>query len=47
MISKEIHLINRPKGLPKDNDFAVVEVTLPELANNQVQVRNIYMSVDP
>jgi len=22
MISKEIHLINRPKGLPKDNDFA-------------------------
>lgn len=47
MISKEIHLINRPKGLPVDNDFAVVEVSLPELAANQVQVRNLYMSVDP
>jgi len=46
-ISREIHLNNRPVGLPAESDFELAEVTVPEVGERQVLVQNIYMSVDP
>lgn len=43
----QVHLIRRPEAIAKPSDFAVVEVTLPELTEGQVLVRNLWMSVDP
>ena len=45
--SREIRLKNRPEGLPGENDFELVEVELPEPAEGEILVQNIYMSVDP
>ena len=47
VVSKEIHLVKRPEGMPVDSDFAMVEATLNAPADGEVLVRNIYMSVDP
>ena len=46
-ISKEIHLKNRPEGLPTESDFELARVAIPEIGEGQVLVQNIYMSVDP
>ena len=45
--SREICLARRPHGIPTESDFAVVERTLPPLQDQQVRVRNHFMSVDP
>ncbi|MFX0061079.1 MAG: NADP-dependent oxidoreductase [Candidatus Hermodarchaeota archaeon] len=45
--SREIHLINRPIGLPSVEDFKIVETAIPPLADGQILVKNKYMSVDP
>ncbi|WP_332772606.1 NADP-dependent oxidoreductase [Phenylobacterium sp.] len=45
--SREIHLVARPKGLPAQDDFALVDTTVPDAADGQVLVENLYMSVDP
>ena len=45
--SKEIHLKNRPEGLPAKSDFELAEVTLPAINQGELLVQNIYMSVDP
>lgn len=47
VVSKEIHLVKRPEGMPVNSDFAMVEATLSAPADGEVLVRNIYMSVDP
>jgi len=47
VVSKEIHLVKRPEGMPVNSDFATVEATLSAPADGEVLVRNIYMSVDP
>jgi NADPH-dependent curcumin reductase CurA len=47
MISREVQLKQRPQGIPKNDDFSTIEVTVPEPADNQVTVRNVCMSVDP
>ena len=41
------HLKSRPQGLPADDNFALEDVALPELADGMVQVRNRWLSVDP
>jgi NADPH-dependent curcumin reductase CurA len=46
-ISKQWVLKNRPSGDIKDSDLELVSVTLPELAEGEVLVRNIYLSLDP
>ncbi|WP_017584876.1 NADP-dependent oxidoreductase [Nocardiopsis ganjiahuensis] len=46
-VSKEVHLVARPSGEPKPEDFAVVETTVADPAPGQVLVRNDWMSVDP
>ena len=42
-----MRLASRPVGWPTHDDFAVVESELPELADGQLRVRNVVMSVDP
>ncbi|TWT13347.1 NADP-dependent oxidoreductase [Planomicrobium sp. CPCC 101079] len=44
---KEIHLANRPKGMPTNDDFEFVEQDIPTLEENQVLLRTLYLSVDP
>ena len=41
------HLMNRPKGLPSDEDFKLEEIALPALGEGQVRLRNLWLSVDP
>jgi NADPH-dependent curcumin reductase CurA len=47
IVSKEIHLKNRPEGLPSQSDFELTEVTLPAINDGEILVQNIYLSVDP
>ena len=45
--SREIRLKNRPEGLPRETDFELAEVELPEIGDGEILVQNIYMSVSP
>src|SRR5712664_4450228 len=47
MRSKEIHLLERPQGMPTLAQFRIVETDVPDPAAGEVLVENIYMSVDP
>jgi NADPH-dependent curcumin reductase CurA len=47
MIIREIQLASRPKGIPAAANFTQVATTLAPLADRQVLVRNLFMSVDP
>lgn len=44
---KEIHLANRPEGMPSQKDFKFVESEVPSPKNDQILVRTLYLSVDP
>ncbi|WP_306186871.1 MULTISPECIES: NADP-dependent oxidoreductase [unclassified Streptomyces] len=46
-VSREWHLLGRPVGWPKPEDFALVEAPLPQPGEGQILVRNEYLSVDP
>jgi hypothetical protein len=39
--------MRRPAGMPVMEDFALKDVTLPELGDGMVRVRNHFLSVDP
>ena len=41
------HLKSRPSGMPTADNFELKEVELPPLADGQVRVRNLWLSVDP
>lgn len=45
--SHEIRLASRPRGLPSPENFTLAQTVLPPLAEQQVLVRNRYLSVDP
>ncbi len=45
--SREIHLKSRPAGMPRADNFEVATVTLPDPKPGEVQVRNLWMTVDP
>lgn len=47
MKNEKILLVNRPKGTPQKSDFRFEEAAVPELQNDQVLVKTIYLSVDP
>jgi NADPH-dependent curcumin reductase CurA len=47
MMSREIRLVSRPNGLPNAANFTFARVTLEPLPDQQVLVRNLFMSVDP
>jgi NADPH-dependent curcumin reductase CurA len=46
-VSREWHLVSRPVGWPKPEDFALVEAEVRQPGDGQVLVRNKYVSVDP
>jgi NADPH-dependent curcumin reductase CurA len=45
--SREWHLVARPHGWPKPEDFALRETEIPEPGDGQILVRNVRLSVDP
>lgn len=45
--TREVHLISRPKGMPTAADFELAESRLAPLQDQQVLVRNLFLSVDP
>jgi hypothetical protein len=45
--SREIRLASRPTGVPTASNFTLAETTLEPLQDQQVLVRNQFMSVDP
>ncbi len=47
IISREIRLASRPKGIPTAANFNLAQTELTPLQDQQVIVRNLYMSVDP
>lgn len=47
MISREIHLKARPKGMPTLDCFELADVDLPAIGDGEVLVKNLWMSVDP
>lgn len=47
LISREVHLVARPRGLPSLDDFAVVGSRVASLGPGELRVRNLWMSVDP
>ncbi|MBZ6091202.1 MULTISPECIES: NADP-dependent oxidoreductase [Streptomyces] len=46
-VNRAWHLVTRPVGWPKPEDFALVEAEVPTPRDGQVLVRNLYVSVDP
>jgi NADPH-dependent curcumin reductase CurA len=46
-LGHEIHLKERPVGIPTENNFELVSVSIPDPTEDQFLVRNIWMSVDP
>ncbi|KOG89453.1 NADP-dependent oxidoreductase [Streptomyces varsoviensis] len=44
---REWHLVARPQGWPKPEDFALRESAVTEPADGQLLVRNLHISVDP
>ena len=45
-LSREVHLVSRPDGFPKVDNFGFVEREL-ELSSGHCLIKNLYMSVDP
>jgi hypothetical protein len=44
---RQIVLASRPSGMPAEENFALTEAGRPDLADGQIRVRNLFMSVDP
>lgn len=45
--SREIHLVRRPEGMPRPEDFAVAERPVADPREGEILVQNLLMSVDP
>lgn len=46
-VNRQITLAARPVGFPKESDFKMVEIAMPEPAAGEVLLRTTYLSVDP
>ena len=42
-VNKEVHIKNYIKGTPKVSDFIIIEKSIPDLKQNQVLVKNLWM----
>lgn len=47
MTNKQVLLAARPDGWVKENDFRIVETPVPEPAEGEVLLKNLYLSLDP
>jgi NADPH-dependent curcumin reductase CurA len=46
-INRQVILKSRPADIPQAENFEIVEAPVPEPGDNEVLVRNIYLSVEP
>jgi NADPH-dependent curcumin reductase CurA len=46
-LNRQVRLKSRPNGIPKAENFAIVEAAIPELSDRQFLVCNDYLSVEP
>jgi len=46
-VSREIHLVSRPVGMPVLENFDMVEAPMPTPGKGELLIRNVWMSVDP
>ena len=46
-VNRQFLLAARPVGMPKESDFQLVTVPIPALADGQVLLRTLFLSVDP
>jgi NADPH-dependent curcumin reductase CurA len=46
-VNRQVRLKARPAGIPQAEHFELVEAAMPEPADGQVLVRNLYLSVEP
>jgi NADPH-dependent curcumin reductase CurA len=46
-INRQVILKSRPADIPEAENFEIVEAPVPQPGDNQVLVRNIYLSVEP
>ena len=46
-INRQVRLKSRPVDIPQAEHFEIVNVPVPDLGDNEVLVRNIYLSVEP
>ena len=47
IISREIHLVSRPNGMPTAANFTIAQIEIKPLQDGQILIRNLYLSVDP
>ena len=47
MKARAVALKSRPVGMPKTDDFDIIEIDVPEPKESEIQVKNASMSVDP
>ncbi len=45
--NRQVRLKSRPSGIPQAEHFEIVEAPVPEPADGEVLVRNLYLSVEP
>jgi hypothetical protein len=45
--NRQVLLVERPSGIPRPEHFRLVETPLAPLADGQILIRNVYLSVDP
>lgn len=45
--NKQVTLVARPSGMPKESDFKLVETPVPQPGPGEILVRMLYVSVDP
>jgi len=45
--TREVRLVARPRGLPRPDDFALVEAPLPAPRDGEIVVHNEWISLDP
>ena len=46
-INRQVVLASRPEGYPTEDNFEVIETPIPELREDQVLLRTIWLSLDP
>src|SRR5277367_1526694 len=46
-VNRQFKLAARPVGMPKESDFALVEIPMPVPGEGQVLVKTSFLSVDP
>ena len=44
---RQVLLKSRPSGIPQAENFEIVDMPVPEPADGEVLVRNLYLSVEP